>query len=437
MSSSTTPLRQELDAKVQRLPGAERSASARRAALTRYGEVGRPTPRLETWRYTDLKRVDAEDFEFAPDAPDQASIEAAARLLAARGLATDGPRYVFLDGHEVPALGTGTKDRAVQLSSLATDWEAFEADYPGRIAAEAHPLASLNTAFAQSGAWIRVAAHTRPEKPLHLVFVASQRGGLAPQPRVIVELAPGAQLTVVEHWLGNGEAAGWINSVTQISQSADSKLVLYRLQEHGARQTQTALVTADLGARAELSVGYVDLGGELVRNDIEVRLGAPGAAVELFGVLLAAGGQHVDDHTRVDHLAPETRSDETFRGIIGDRGHGVFNGKVVVHRDAQKTDARQSNDNLLLADHAEIDAKPELEIYADDVKCSHGSTVGELDAEQLFYLRARGVAEADARELLTIAFANAVLERIRLPELRATFAERVASRIKAIVRELP
>ena len=150
---------------------------------------------------------------------------------------------------------------------------------------------------------------------------------------------------------------------------------------------------------AKIELGYIDLGGKLVRNDVQVNLAKPGAHCDLFGVFMAGEGQHVDNHIRVDHTAPRTISRETFRGIIGDRGRGVFNGKVVVHKDAQQIDATQSSDNLLLSDRGEINTKPELEIYADDVKCSHGATVGQLDEDQLFYMRSRGVDEATARGL--------------------------------------
>jgi Fe-S cluster assembly protein SufD len=192
------------------------------------------------------------------------------------------------------------------------------------------------------------------------------------------------------------------------------------------------LLAAELAADAELRVGYVDLGGRLVRNDIDIVLRERGARVELFGLFVAGAGQHLDNHTTIVHTAPETRSDEAFRGIIGERGRGVFNGKVVVHPGAHGIDARQSNDNLLLSDQAEIDTKPELEIYSDDVKCAHGSTVGELDAEHLFYLRSRGVDEAQAREILTVAFAATVLERIAAPNLRDRITDKVVARLRAI-----
>jgi Fe-S cluster assembly protein SufD len=261
-----------------------------------------------------------------------------------------------------------------------------------------------------------------------LVFAGSGASGLALQPRVLIDLARGARITVVQHFCDHGDPANWLNPVTQITQAAGSQLTLYRLQEHGPRQFHTALLYAELAAEARLSVGYVDIGGRLTRNDVEVKLLEAGADVELFGVFLAAA-QHTDNHTRVDHIAPETRSDAAFRGIIGERGRGVFNGRVIVHRDAQKVAAHQSNDNLLLSEHAEIDTKPELEIYADDVKCSHGTTVGDLDMEQLFYLRSRGVDEAGARSLLTIAFANTVLDRIKLAPLRERILAKVTQRL--------
>jgi Fe-S cluster assembly protein SufD len=192
------------------------------------------------------------------------------------------------------------------------------------------------------------------------------------------------------------------------------------------------LLAADVAARAELRTGYFDLGGKLVRNDIAIDLVGAGAQTELFGLFLAGHGQHVDDHTAIDHSAGETLSREMFRGIIGDRGRGVFNGRVLVKPGCQRIDAQQSNDNLLLGENAEIDTKPELEIYANDVKCGHGSTVGELDNEQLFYLRTRGLDASSARRILTSAFAATVIERVSDEGLRRDFLERVTARLETL-----
>jgi Fe-S cluster assembly protein SufD len=409
------------------LPGPAGSLPRREAARAEFAAAGLPTPRREAWRYTDLKSLAQRPLELVPRVPDAAAVRAAERALELQGLSPGAPRLVFVDGHPVAALGTLEPKPGVEVADLATRWRLDP-----KIATGDHPLAALNTAYTQTGAWLRVAEGVRVAEPVHIVFVASGAADLAPQPRLALELGRGAELTVVQHFLDAGEPNGWINSVTEIEQAPGSRLTFYRLQQHGAAHAHTALLAAELAAGATASIGFVDLGGRLVRNDVDVKLREAGAAVELFGVFVAAEGQHVDDHTRIDHLAPETKSDEVFRGLIGRRGRGVFNGKVVVHRGAQRIDARQSNDNLLLSDQAEIDTKPELEIYADDVKCSHGSTVGELDSEHLFYLRSRGIDEANARELLTVAFAAAVLERITPPALREQIAARVTARLRTL-----
>jgi Fe-S cluster assembly protein SufD len=287
----------------------------------------------------------------------------------------------------------------------------------------------LNTAFVRQGALIEIAAATHVTAPLHLLFVGSGRG--APQPRVVIKLAANASAVVVQHFVDTERAvSGWLNLVTDAVLAADSRLTFYRLQAHGAGQFHTSLLRARLGRDARLTAGQVDHGGKLVRSDIDVTLAESGAHAELFGVVLAGGEQHIDNHVRVDHIAPRTTSVETFRAIAGDRAHAVFSGKVVVRPNAQQIDARKNSDNLLLSNKAEIDTKPELEIYADDVKCSHGATVGELDEDHLFYLRARGIGAEEARSLLTFAFAQTILERIDLPELR----ERAG---RAISRQLP
>src|SRR5690606_18014474 len=247
--------------------------------------------------------------------------------------------------------------------------------------ASERPLVDLNTAFAGDGAWLALPAGRSLDSPVEIVFVGSGAAKLAPQPRIAIELGAEAKLELVVQFVDCGAPGAWLNLVTDVTLGPGAKLDLLRSPGHGPDETHTEVLRARLDRDASLAAGYVDRGGRLVRNDIDVELAAPGACVDIFGVLTAAGGSHVDDHIRVDHAAPATRSQEFFRGIIGDKGRGVFNGKVVVRPGAQKIDAQQSNDNLLLSDQAEIDTRPVLEIYADDVKCSHGSTVGELDPE--------------------------------------------------------
>jgi Fe-S cluster assembly protein SufD len=403
-------------------PGPE--LELRHAALARFKAQGFPTRRQEEWKYTDLKPIAEGAFDLAPAAPDEARHAAAAERIAAAVPALGGPRLVFVDGHLVPELSSPAAELPVVLEPLAEHPEGtgvLAAD-----AGEAHVLAALNAAFMLRGSYLRVPPGTRVDAPLAMIFVAGPASGVAPQPRVRIDLAANAELTVVQQFVDAGDPASWVNLVTETRQAAGSRLRLYRLQEHGAAQCHTSLLDARLERDARLSAVYVDLGGRLVRNDLDIKLDEPGAEAEIEGLFFAQSGQHIDDHLHVDHRAPHTRSIASFRGIAAAKGRGVFNGKVIVREGAQQIDARQSSDNLVLDRSAEIDTKPELEIYADDVKCAHGATVGELDEKQLFYLRARGVAEDAARALLTFAFANRVIERIGLTSLRDHVARRVA-----------
>lgn len=411
---------------LDRLPGSAETAALRAAALKAFSATGFPTRRNEQWRYTDLAPLSSADLDFAPQPPAEELISRVAAMLDEASFDPAAPRLVFIDGGYCETLSRTGAAAGLSIASLAS---CGAADVPARAhaALDGHPLATLNAALVSDGAVIAVADGAEaPAALIELIFVAGGQSDLAAHPRVMIDVGRDAELTLVQHVLDLEAASGWFNVVTEIVQAPGSTLTLYRLQDHGKLRFHTALLRAELAEDAKLACGWFDLGGQLVRNDFDIRLEGPGAEADLYGIFLASSGQHTDNHIRMDHIAPRTKSGEAFRGIIGDRGHGVFNGKVVVHRDAQHIDARQSSDNLLLADNAEIDTKPELEIYADDVKCSHGATIGEIDEEQLFYLRARGLDEDEARDLLTFAFANAVLERVELPELRERIADRVA-----------
>jgi len=408
------------------LPGTPASLPLRRAALETLAKAGWPSRRTEAWKYTDLEPLAHRDFDLAPRAP--SSAETAAALELARRVAPGSETWVFLDGHQV-AEGTapkGVETRCVEAPAPAADGGEQKA----------HPLAALNTAFAPYTFDVRVQAAERPAT-LHLVFVASARKRLAPQPRVLVELERGATLALVQHFVDTGGGDGWINAFLETRQAAESKLTLLRVQCHAEERTHTSLLRARLGADASIEAGYFDAGGALVRNDVEIELAEPGAAASLFGLFIAGASQHVDNHTTIDHAAGETVSEEIFRGIVGGRARGVFNGKVIVRPQSQRIEARQSSDNLLLSPRAEIDTKPELQIYADDVKCAHGATVGELDAEQLFYLRARGLDERSARELLTTAFADVVIARIADDALRDSVTAAVRARLARLAEAAP
>ena len=414
------------------VPGPEATRAARLHALAELGTAGWPSRRRERWRYTDLEPLAAEKFDLVPAPVGPDSVAAARALLAEPSFGDASRQLVLLDGQRVAGLGADSID-GVAVSTPEARWDDFVVSFAKPIGATEYPLAALNTAFARQGLWIKLGANVIVREPIHLVLVGSTRARVAAQPRIVIEAAPGAQATFVQHFVDCGsESAAWSNSVTQLKQAPGSRLAFYRLQRQAPGAAHTSLLSADLGEQAELTAGYFDLGGRLVRNDISIALRGAGARADLFGLLLAGHGQHVDDHTVIRHAAGETVSNESFRGIIGNRGRGVFNGKVIVDHGCQRIDAQQRNDNLLLGEHAEIDTKPELEIYANDVKCGHGSTVGELDAEQLFYLRARGLSAAEARSVLTAAFAATIVELVADLGLRERVLAQVMARLAAL-----
>ena len=414
----------------RKLPGPPATRAARQAALAELTAAGWPTRRREQWRYTDLEPLAATELDLTPSPASGAAREAVSRLLDAPEFGARARQLVLLDGQ---LLRPATTLAPLEISETESRWSEFEARF-ARVAAASYPLAALNTAFLQRGLWLRLPARTAIPGPIHIVVASSARAGVATQPRIVIEAEEGAEATIVQHFVDcNNAPSGWVNGVTQLDLAAGSRLKLYRFQDHNKERTHTSLLAAELAAGANLTAAYFDFGGRLVRNDVAVRLGGRGARVELTGLFLAGAAQHVDNHTTIHHAAGETVSRENFRGIIGERGRGVFNGKVVVESGCQRIDAEQHNDNLLLGEHAEIDAKPELEIYANDVKCSHGSTVGELDAEQLFYLRARGLDTPTARRLLTTAFAAVILEMVHDEYARAHATERVTAHLARLM----
>lgn len=397
-------LHAQFEARLAELPGSATVAAAREAAFATFAEHGFPTRKQEAWRYTDLKPIAEAELELFPAAP--AACDPAA-LLRAAGIDSDDAALVFVDGFLVADLASAKLGGGIELSSLA---ESLEALGPLVAADElrSQPLAALNVAFARHGVRISVSAGTEVEAPIHLLFVSQSARPQACQPQIAIDLGANAQAEITIHFAGTPRCSSWVNALTRIALDKGARLTMSRIQDYGPSQAHTELTDAQLAADAALHIMMIDLGGALVRNDLRVRLSAPGARCELAGLLLCAEGQHVDNHISVDHLAAHTTSEQRFRSIIGAHGRGVFSGKVSVHKGTRAISANQASDNLLLADTAEINTKPELEIYADDVKCSHGATVGELDDSHLFYLRSRGVPEPAARGLLTLAFANAL-----------------------------
>ncbi len=392
----------------------------RRAGLTRFHRLGFPSRRDEGWKYTDVSLIAKRRFEIPAAAADDAH---RAHVEAATFPDLDAHRLVFVNGRFCESLSTADSIPGVRLQNLdralTQEPKRLQTAMTDYVSAELGGFAALNAAFFHDGAAIEVADDVVVERPIHLLFLSvPEDRPVAIHPHVLVVAGAASRATVIEHHVGIDGAENFTNVVSLFSLAANAEVEHYKLQQEGAGAFHIASTRVEQRTNSRFATHNVDLGGRLVRNDLRIELLEPEARVLLNGLYVATGRQHVDNHTVVEHRSPQTTSQQCYKGILNGRARAVFNGKVIVHPDAQKTDAQQENHNLLLSVHAEIDTKPELEIYADDVKCSHGTTVGFLDANSLFYLRSRGLTEEVARGLLTFAFAEDVVTRIRLRPLR-------------------
>jgi Fe-S cluster assembly protein SufD len=389
----------------QRLPGARLPfvQALREQAAEAFRRQGFPTRRIEAWKYTDLRPVAEAGFDEALTAMDDSPA-----LPPARGPA----RAVFVDGRFRADL-SALDDLSYRAESLAAALERQE----GRLGALARPaeqpMAALNTMLFEDGLVATVPAGVAGGV-LDLVSLgtASERPK-AFHPRHLIRLEAGASLTIVETATGPAEARYLHNPVYEIEVAFGAVLTHARLQQEGARAFQLSTVYARVEKGGTYDNFTLNAGGRLVRNEIHTVLAGPAAACHMNGAQLLRDGQHADTTTFLDHAAPDCASRQTYKTVLSGRSRGVFQGKIHVHQVAQRTDGYQMNQALLLSPEAEIDSKPQLEIYADDVKCSHGATVGEIDAEQLFYLRARGIPEARARAMLVEAFLREAIEGVQ------------------------
>ncbi|NQV87776.1 MAG: Fe-S cluster assembly protein SufD [Woeseiaceae bacterium] len=409
-----------LRAAVLRLPVNALSAT-REAALSKLDKFGLPTVKHEDWKYTDLHRA----------------IDIGNRWLA-KGAATGTNHQlresIALITQSIEAnwliVANGIIDSTYFNRNSGIDIERFsESAAPLMMD---RPLADLNAALLNDG--LRVLIHAAPEKPLGLLIIDESNAGAAlSQANIDITVAPGCDAEIVEYHSSSGIDDHYENSVTtlQVGQAAHARYV--RIQDRHIGHVQTGRLSVTLGKDAQLSMASYDLGGGLVRNDVDIDLGAPGASAEFNGLYLASDGQHIDNHTRVDHRVGPASSSQEYRGILNGQSRCVWNGKAIVHKGADGTDAKQANHNLLLSDKAEIDAKPELEIYADDVKCSHGTTVGQLDETALFYLRSRGLDKSQSTQVLTRAFAADLVGRAPVGAAKNAIASLVDSRLAELI----
>ena len=404
-------------------------AELRGRAMERFTALGVPTTRDEAWRFTNVAPIANTAFALAAPAEREAAAADVAPHAAA-GVGT-GQTLLFVNGTCVaPASDTSALPAGVEVASLA-DVLAADAGGAARQTVESHlasgagidkdAFTALNTALLRDGAVVRVPANTVVEQPIQLLFVTSPPPGGGPvmtHPRVLVVVGENAQVRLVETYGGGGEAPYLTNAVTEVIAGPGAVVDHYKTVRESPAAYHIASMHVRLGRAARFSSHAVTLEGAIVRNEAQALLDGEGVECTLNGLYLASGRRLVDNHTTIHHAQPHCSSHELYKGILDGEARAVFNGKIIVAIDAQKTDAKQTNKALLLSEDAQINTKPELEIFADDVKCTHGATVGQLDEDALFYLRARGLGLEQARNVLIHAFAGDLLNRIAIAPIR-------------------
>lgn len=404
-------------------------AERRREGLARFTELGIPTTRDEDWRFTSLAPLTRTRFGLAPAERPPVPLTG---LNPFQWAPADAPCLVFVNGRLAPPLSHLQAPRGVQLASLASTIAAGASE-PERHLAEmpddAGTFVALNTAFLEDGAFVQIAADTVVETPIHLIYIALPGdNALLLNSRTLISVGPRSQCTIVESYFAE-TGTYFQNAVTQLIVGEEAVVDHYKVQRESLDAFHIGTLQLDQQRASQVRSHCLSLGGSLVRHNINAWLGGEGGDCHLNGLYLVGGSQHVDNHLRVAHAAPHCSSREIFKGILDGRSRGVFTGRIIVHKGAQQTDGKQTNHNLLLSDEAQVQTKPQLEIFADDVKCTHGATIGQLDADAIFYLRSRGIPESAARSLLTYAFAAESLDQIRIAALRAHIERLVRQRL--------
>jgi Fe-S cluster assembly protein SufD len=402
----------------------------RGAALERANALSVPTTRDEEWRFTDLTQLTRLQLKPATRAH-TLSLESIQPCVVPEA----GARLVFVDGTFVPELSivadSGAGARVLPLAgALKTDAQRLE-PHLARIASfERNVFTALNTAHLRDAAVVLIPKGAVCTQPVHLLFLATQ-ADTAAYPRCLVVAEAGSECTIIEEYVALSEDAYFTNAVTEVSVADTARLRHIKLQRESGRAFHLATCAVAVAKDAMYTSQTVTLGARLSRYDLNIGLNAEGANAEIDGLALISNRQLADTHTLIDHAKPNGRSVQLHKTIVDGAAHAVFNGKIFVRPGAQLTDSAQQSRNLLLSDKATVDTKPQLEIFADDVKCAHGATVGQLDAEQLFYLRSRGLPERAARNLLTYAFGASVIERIPVPSVVARLERTVMAQTGA------
>ncbi len=390
----------------------------RRKAIRRFADLGFPNAREEAWRFTDLTALLGTSFRPAGGTANPAQFAALAK----------GPlkacQVAFVDGRYAPQFSSLDLPPGVRVTTLATVLQESPKraePYLGKlVSGERNAFAALNTAFMADGALVQIARDVKADRPIHLLFLSSFHGeAYVTHPRVLVVLEKGAAAVVVESHLGPAGGTYFTNAVAELHLAEGASLELCKVQRESREAFHVSSMEARLARDAKLLHHSISFGARLARNDYGVLLADEGSDVELNGLFEVGGQQAADHHTRIEHAAPHTTSRELYKGILDGRGRGVFDGAILVRPKAQKTSAVQASKNLLLSADAVIHTKPQLEILANDVKCKHGATIGQLDADKLFYMRSRGLGFEEARRLLVHAFASEIIDQIKIDAVRS------------------
>ncbi len=416
--------------------GPEWLRTLRRNGVTHFTELGFPTTKLEEWIYTPVTGITKLAFKPAPTADAAVTAEQIAPFTFP---GWTGSRLVFVNGHYSPALSSlPAPQPGVTVTNLAAALASgdklVETHLAHHASVDASGFSALNTAFIADGTFIALAPNAVAAEPVHLLFISAP-GSTAntAQPRNLIVAGANSAAKIVEHYVSLGGAAHFTNAVTEIVVGDGANLEHAKFQEENLDAFHIATVQATLARDSRFLSHSISTGARLARHNINLVMTGQGVDCVMNGLYAVGGKQLVDHHTVADHAVPHCGSHEFYHGILGGHSRGVFNGKIYVRKDAQKTDAKQTSRNLLLTDTAIVDTKPQLEILADDVKCTHGATVGQLNDEALFYCRTRGISEVNARRLLTHAFASEIVNRITVEPVREHLEQVLWGRLEELI----
>ena len=431
---NTSPITENMRSQSTELPGQNVAwlQQVRESALLTLTEKGFPAKKHEDWKYTNIQPLLEQEFALNNSACIGLMDEDIEHLFLSPD---EDCRIVFVNGRFAPQLSVFKRDKSrfeiISLAKVITTQPDLLQPYLARyVNAAEHGFNALNTASINDGLYLHIFKNVQIKEPIHVLYLTTAIDGLLVCPRNLILLDNHARATVVEHYVSLGNANMLVDAVSETRLALGAKLEHIKIQQESNNTSHIASHTVLQQRDSHLTSLIISTGGKLVRSDIHARLVEQGAECVLNGLYIADASQHMDFHTFIEHAAPACTSRQDYRGVLDDRSRVVFNGRVYVHRDAQQSNAQQSNNTLLLSDKTEMDSKPQLEIYADDVKCSHGATVGQLDEDMLFYLRSRGLDQQTARSFLVKGFVAKVLQQIYDSPLRKRIEQWVNQRLK-------